>query len=47
MVFGHYRVVLVDPLWYCVSVGRYLLVLGDTGLVLGATGWYFVVLGQY
>ena len=24
-------------------MGLYWLVLGDTGLVLGATGWYFVV----
>ena len=47
VVLGHYRVVLVETLWYWVSMGRYWLVLGDTGLVLGATGWYFVVLGQY
>ena len=47
VVCSHYRVVLVETLWYWVSMGRYWLVLGDTGLVLGATGWYFVVLGQY
>ena len=28
-------------------MGRYWLVLGGTGSVLGGTGWYIVVLGQY
>ena len=33
--------------WYCVSTGRYWLVLDGTGSVEGGTGWYLVVLGQY
>ena len=28
-------------------MGRYWLVLGGTGSVLGGSGWYMVVLGQY
>ena len=28
-------------------MGRYWLVLVDTGSVWGGTGWYLVVLGQY
>ena len=32
-VLGHYGAVLAGPWWYLVSMGRYWLVLGDTGSV--------------
>ena len=42
-----YRLVLVDTLWYWVSMKRYWLIYDGTGSVEGGTGWYLVVLGQY
>ena len=37
MELGQYRAVLVDTLWYWVSIGRYWLVLGGTGSVEDGT----------
>ena len=39
--------ILVCTGWYWISSGRYLLILGGTGSVLGSTDWYLVVLGLY
>ena len=33
--------------WHWVSRGHYLLVLGETGPVLGSTDWYLIVLGRW
>ena len=43
MVLGHYRVVLVETLWYWVSIGRNWLELGGTKSVW-SRGWYWSVL---
>ena len=41
-----YRLILVDTLWYWVSMKRYWLIYDGTGSVEGGTGGYLVVLGQ-
>ena len=43
VVLGHYRVVLVETLWYWVSIGRNWLELGGTKSVW-SRGWYWSVL---
>ena len=47
MVLGQYRSVLVDTLWYWVSIERYWLIYDGTGSVWVNTCWYLVVLDQY
>ena len=47
MILGQYRSVLVDSLWYWVSIERYWLVYDGTGSVWVNTCWYLVVLDQY
>ena len=37
--------ILVCKGWYWVSSGKYLLILGGTGSVLGGADWYWLVLG--
>ena len=44
---GQYMMVLVDTLWYWVSVERYCLIYDGTGSVWVNTCWYLVVLDQY
>ena len=38
MVMGKFGPILFGTWWYWVSLGRYFLVLGDTGPVGGSTG---------
>ena len=45
MVLGQYRLVLVDTLWYWVSMERFIY--DGTGSVWVNTCWYLVVLDQY
>ena len=47
MILGQYRSVLVDSLWYWVSIERYWLVYDGTGSVWVNTCWYLVVLDRY
>ena len=47
MVLGQYRSVLVDTLWYWVSIERYWLIYDGTGSVWVNTCWYLVELDQY
>ena len=47
MVLGQYRSVLVDTLWYWVSMERYWFIYDGTALVRVDTCWYLVVVGQY
>ena len=44
MVLGQYRSVLVDNLWYWVSMERYWFIYDGTGSVWVNTCWYLVVL---
>ena len=42
-----YRLVLVDTLWYWISMKWYWLIYDGTVSVEGGSGWYLVVLNQY
>ena len=42
-----YRLVLVDTLWYWVSMKRYWLIYDGTGSVEGGTWWYWVSMKRY
>ena len=42
-----YRLVLVDTLWYWVSMERYWFIYGGTGSVWVYNCWYLVALDQY
>ena len=46
MALGQFRAVMVDTLWYWVSMEWYWLIHDGTGSVEGGTGWYLAVLGQ-
>ena len=43
MALGQYRAVLVDTLWYWVSIGQNCFELGGTGSVW-SRGWYWSLL---
>ena len=47
MVLGQCRSVLVDTLWYWLSMERYWFIYDGTGSVWVNTCWYLVVLDQY
>ena len=46
MVLGQYRSVLVDTLWYWVSMERYWFIYNDAGSVWVNSCWYLVILDQ-
>ena len=47
MVLSQFRSVLIDTLWYWVSMERYWFIHDGTGSVWVNTCWYLVILDQY